>query len=189
MPYIEQAWGREPVVIDENGARYSIAQWQAMNTPGTNFTTTPPPYRGGDTVAGDLFPAFGTAPFVSRCDCFACRRYNDTETLRRQAAFSERLRFEQKASEKARALLLAWLSDKQRNTLTRYGFFEVTGSRGNTYRILPGVTFNVQLMRGGVANAAYCAAPRGVPEADVHLAQALALMSNERAFLDVANRA
>jgi hypothetical protein len=91
---------------------------------------------------------------------------------------------------RARSLLESLLSEEQRNSLRHHGRFQVTGSRGRRYCInANGQSGNVDLLddAGGIMGK-FCAHPAGyLPDPDAWAAQLLALMTDEEAFLRVAN--
>ena len=98
----------------------------------------------------------------------------------------------EKASERAAGLLLSLLSDEQAATYREHGWFEVRGSSGRRWRIRNrGQSGNVDLMpeSGDVRVATYCAhPPESLPHADAHVAQMLALVTDDEAFERTANR-
>lgn len=98
----------------------------------------------------------------------------------------------EKASERAVELLLSLLSDEQAATYAEHGWFEVRGSSGRRWRIRNrGQSGNVDLMPeiGEKHEATYCAHPaEWLPDADAHVAQMLALVTDDEAFMRVANR-
>jgi hypothetical protein len=115
------------------------------------------------------------------------------ELMVEQAA--RRLEFEtarvheyESARARAEALLVLMLTPEQAACRVEHGWFEVLGSAGGRYRIRSGIAGNVRLLNGdNHETAALCAHPQGLPEADVHLAQLLALADDELAFRRVAN--
>lgn len=112
----------------------------------------------------------------------------DAEWLRR--AGEQRLEREQ-ATSRARELLRSLLSEEQWASYEENGWFEVRGSKGGRWRIRDrGQSGNVDLMPeiGDERDATYCAhPPDGLPDADAHIAQMLALVTDEEAFVKVAN--
>jgi hypothetical protein len=98
----------------------------------------------------------------------------------------------EKASGRAVELLLSLLSDEQAATYAGHGWFEVRGSSGRRWRVRNrGQSGNVDLMpeTGEVREATYCAHPPGnLPDADAHVAQMLALVTDDEAFERTANR-
>ena len=88
-------------------------------------------------------------------------------------------------------LLRHWLSPEQRAQFDGFGYFEVVGSdSGTRYRIYHGSTTNVyQMDFSGRRHAGWCFMPHGqLVAGDVMLAQKIALETNERSALMVANR-
>lgn len=88
-------------------------------------------------------------------------------------------------------LLRCWLSRRQRMQFDARGYFDVIGcDSGTKYRIRCGVSANIEEFGSdGNPIARWCFIPVGelVP-GDVMLAQKIALETNERATLMVANR-
>jgi hypothetical protein len=105
-----------------------------------------------------------------------------------RAAAGER----ENARSRARVLLLAVLTPEQAADYTERDWFEVRGSHGGRWRIRRnGQAGNVDLMPEGGSEpvASFCAHPPGsLPDADAHLAQLLALVTDEDAFTRVAHR-
>lgn len=97
----------------------------------------------------------------------------------------------QRASDRAVELLLSLLSDEQAATYREHGWFEVRGSSGRRWRIRNrGQSGNVDLMPeiGEERDATYCAHPaERLPDADAHVAQMLALVTDDEAFVRTAN--
>ena len=100
--------------------------------------------------------------------------------------------FSSEASNTALALLKRWLSPEQRRELEKRGSFDVVGCHtGRRYRINPGKLNNVRILQDNVEVAALCFAPSDagfLPEADIMLAQKIALKTNEKAALKVAHQ-
>jgi hypothetical protein len=95
------------------------------------------------------------------------------------------------ADQKARALLRRWLSPAQLEQYEKMGYFEVVGSdSGKRYRIRRYSQMNIEeLDERGVRVAVWCFVPKGnLPVGDVMLAQKIALETEERAALAIANR-
>lgn len=118
------------------------------------------------------------------------RRIEDTE--RRRLEYAEQARKAQEereaAQKKAKELLEMVLNQKQKVSLQNKGYFDVTSSRGLTYRIRQGSHGNVKrLLADGREGASLCAAPPGVPQEDAMLAQKLMLEQHEEDYLRVAN--
>lgn len=107
----------------------------------------------------------------------------------RMERVAEEQRRAAQADARAEELLLAMLTGEQAATRREHGWFEVRGSRGHRFRIRPGLYANVDRMPdiGDERELSLCAHPYGVPDADAHLAQMLALVTDEDAFLAVAN--
>ena len=92
---------------------------------------------------------------------------------------------------RAQMLLRAWLSPAQLAQYNRSGHFDVTGSyTGTLYRIRRDRQMNIDELDGaGSRVAVWCFAPEGhLPIGDVMLAQKVALETDEKAALAVANR-
>ena len=105
----------------------------------------------------------------------------------------QRHRFEELAEAEARGLQLLkeWLSPAQLEQYERVGSFEVTGSHSRKrYRIRPGLSYNVdELDADGREVMRYCFVPEGsLVLGDQMLAQKVALETDEKAALKVANR-
>jgi hypothetical protein len=99
-------------------------------------------------------------------------------------------RHHQKAEQKALALLKEWLLPTQLAQYESNGCFEVVGSHsGNRYRIRPAAHMNVdELGKHGERITTLCFGPRGyLPVSDLMLAQKIALETDERAALQIAN--
>jgi hypothetical protein len=89
------------------------------------------------------------------------------------------------------ALLTEWLSPAQRAEYETHQHFEVRGGdTGTRYRIRHGTQMNIeQLDQHGRRVCGWCFLPEGgLVAGDVMLAQKIALETNERAALAVANR-
>lgn len=115
-----------------------------------------------------------------------------TAALRRRA--DERRAPRVVAQEKAAALLLAVLSPDQAQRYRSERRFEVRGSLGGRYEIRSGNAGNVvALSESGEVTARLCAHPElysngaYLPDADVALAQMLALTTDEAHFVATAN--
>jgi hypothetical protein len=96
-----------------------------------------------------------------------------------------------KASERAVELLLSLLTPEQAASYQEHGWFEVRGSSGRRWRIRNrGQSGNVDLMPeiGDEREMSLCAHPAGwLPDADAHVAQMLALVTDDEAFARTAN--
>jgi hypothetical protein len=85
---------------------------------------------------------------------------------------------------RAEALLLSWLSPRQREQYRSHGWFDVVTAGGNRYRIWPW-----KVARLDVRRCAYCIeAIPWVPAADEMLAKKLLLETDEQRFLATAHR-
>lgn len=88
---------------------------------------------------------------------------------------------------RARKLLIECLTDEQRATYQREGYFDVL-CQGRTFRIKHGTHGNIaELDRNGKAIARYCVQPNGVPTEDAMLSQKLALELAPAEFFAKAN--
>jgi hypothetical protein len=95
------------------------------------------------------------------------------------------------AERRGRELLMKWLTPAQRASYERDKAFEVTGcDSGTRYRIRHGTQMNVeQLDEAGWRVCGWCFLPEGALVAgDVMLAQKIALETDEKAALKLANR-
>jgi len=103
----------------------------------------------------------------------------------------DRARWNGEAEQKARALLRRWLSPAQLEQYEKMGHFEVVGSDScKRYRIRRYDQMNIEeLDERGARVAVWCFLPEGnLPIDDTMLAQKIALETNERAALAIANR-
>jgi hypothetical protein len=120
----------------------------------------------------------------------AVRVRAERERTRRREEEYARVRAERDAAQaRAEQLLLRWLSPGQEYDYRNNGRFDVAGSDGRRWRILCcGQTGNVQLLdQDGGWTHAYCAHPRGLPDPDAWLAQAMAIAHDAPGFLAIAN--
>ena len=88
-------------------------------------------------------------------------------------------------------LLKEWLSPEQSAQYDAKSYFEVTGCHsGKLYRIRHGTAMNIHELDGaGRPRVGWCFAPKGhLVAGDVMLAQKIALETDERGALAVANR-
>jgi len=108
-----------------------------------------------------------------------------------RAAAAEQEAVRQRAAARAQELLLSLLTEAQAADYLDRGWFEVRGSAGGRYRIRRrGQAGNVDRMpdTGEEREASLCAHPPGhLPDADAHLAQMMALVTDEPGFLRTAN--
>jgi len=101
-----------------------------------------------------------------------------------------RYRTREEREAKGLALLREWLSPEQRQQFDRYRYFDVVGSdSGARFRIHYGSASNVhELDVWGSPRAGWCFRPVGsLVVGDILLAQKIALETNERETLAVAN--
>jgi hypothetical protein len=99
--------------------------------------------------------------------------------------------FNANAQNRGLQLLKSWLSPLQLCTYEKERYFDVIGSdTAKTYRIRHGRSLNIdELGRGERKVCTWCFLPQGgLVEGDVMLAQKIALETDERAALAVANR-
>lgn len=92
--------------------------------------------------------------------------------------------------QRGRKLLLEWLSEPQRLQYERHNYFDVTGCHsGKRYRIRHGMGTNIyELDDRGRALTGWCFVPEGyLVTGDVMLAQKIALETDERGALGLAN--
>ena len=104
--------------------------------------------------------------------------------------YAEQARLAEIAQDQANELLIELLSDEQQRTWIEQHWFEVVGSEsGRVYRIRSGNTNNVVRLTEDQSQRerVFCAHPPDIPDADVNLAQMLLLVTDEPAFLAVAN--
>jgi hypothetical protein len=95
------------------------------------------------------------------------------------------------ADHKARSLLKQWLSPEQLKQFETTGCFEVVGcDTGKRYRIHRYSQMNIEeLDERGMGVTTWCFLPEGkLPVGDVMLAQKIALETDERTALAIANR-
>lgn len=97
--------------------------------------------------------------------------------------------YSEEASAKARVLLMRVLNPIQRAEYEADKRFTLVGSLGGRYRIAHGRVGNVSLLNdAGDPVIVYCAHPRErMPVEDVLIAQKLSLLTDEAAFIAVAN--
>lgn len=143
----------------------------------------------GGTVL--MLPATWTAWNSAYTETAEQRGLRERQQARYQAEQAEWHEARLRASDRAAELLASLLTDEQMASYRDKGWFEVRGSRGGRWRIRNrGQSGNVDLMPeiGDERLATYCAhPPEGLPAGDAHLAQMLALVTDEDAFRRVAN--
>jgi len=139
----------------------------------------------------DNWPSLQEAPVIAAP--YVRRRPNPPpEPEAVEAERIDRLR-RQEARERAQQILRAHLTDEQRDTMERLGWFVVEGERSKQrYRIraLPTLVANVDVMDGELVRHRLCAHcdVRELPLHDHLLAQKLMLECSEDDFLRIANR-
>lgn len=110
------------------------------------------------------------------CNCPECR-------MTKEDKVKEAIEFE-KASNRAKELLLSCLDSKQKRDFLNNDYFTVKAKSGRKYRITRSLLFNVKC--GGNS---YCAGPKqSLPIYDRMLAQKCLLETDEKEFLRIANR-
>ncbi len=121
------------------------------------------------------------------------RILTDAEAIEADRAAHQRAASRTQAISRAEELLLSMLNPEQVASYTEQGHFDVIGSEGGRYRIEKGVSGNVLWIPEGSDRMAgrLCAHPSmrdgWLPTPDVAVAQLLALQTNEREFVGVAN--
>jgi hypothetical protein len=110
----------------------------------------------------------------------------------REQREAERRAEREQAEARSLELLRSLLTGEQWASYQENGWFEVRGKSGRRWRVRnQGQSGNVDLMPeiGNERDATYCAhPPEGLPVADAHAAQMLALVTDDEAFMRVANR-
>lgn len=110
----------------------------------------------------------------------------------RERQEAERRAEREQAEARSLELLRSLLTGEQWASYQDKGWFEVRGKSGRRWRVRNrGQSGNIDLMPeiGEERDATYCAHPPGdLPDADAHAAQMLALVTDDEAFLRVANR-
>jgi hypothetical protein len=92
------------------------------------------------------------------------------------------------AEDRAKVLLMECLSDPQRETLEKHGWFDVKIPDGRMFRIHKGYQHNVRRLDGGKEREDYCAhIDLKIPVYDNMLAQKLTLQHNPEEFFKLAN--
>lgn len=105
--------------------------------------------------------------------------------------FRQTIAVRQEAEARGEKLLREWLSPEQLAQFERGGSFEVSGCHsGKRYRIVRDSSYNIlELGADGAVVAKWCVVPAGgLVMGDTMLAQKIALETDERAALKVANR-
>ena len=125
-------------------------------------------------IAKNYLRRIGTerARWTARVDCFQQLRANDSEA-------------------RGLKLLRGWLSPEQLAQYDAKSYFDVTGCHsGKRYRIRHGTSMNIhEIDHAGHPRACWCFVPEtSLVAGDVMLAQKIALETDERSALAVANR-
>lgn len=136
-------------------------------------------HMADDEIAPDLSPEFQALDAASRRHVLSL------------ACYAIQRRLERPPQLKATRLLASWLTPSERRQLRRRGYVHVRGSAGGWYRIHPHSGAN-KIERHGrrwFTKADYCLhdAEQELPRADVALAHYLWLVTDEPAFLRMAN--
>jgi hypothetical protein len=117
----------------------------------------------------------------------------DARQARWEMARQEERMQRQEAIRRSTELLESLLNDTQRESYCAHGHFDVVGSAGNIYRIEQGSNGNILWLVDGEVAGRLCAHPHfgdaggWLPLPDVALGQMLALVTDERGFIDIAN--
>ena len=125
-------------------------------------------------IAKNYLRRFGTerARWAARANCFQQLRANDSEA-------------------RGLKLLRGWLSPEQLAQYDAKSYFDVTGcDSGRRYRIRHGTSMNInEIDHAGHPGACWCFVPdTSLVAGDVMLAQKIALETDERSALAVANK-
>lgn len=92
------------------------------------------------------------------------------------------------AASRAEELLFTFIGEERKKQYAEFGHFDVPVN-GNIYRIRKGRSMNVIVLENGAPKLKLCAHPAdAVPDGDTMLAQFLMLTSNEKRFLEIANK-
>ena len=151
------------------------------NTDDTTWSTWP---TGVTTAAGTWSLTYNRVSDIRRAE-------QDIEAVADEA-FARQHSARRQAIDRAEELLLSLLTTEQRDAYRRDNMFLVIGSHGTVYRIRTGVAGNIEwLTPDGHLGGRLCAHPTmdddWLPTADVMISQVLALTTDERAFLQLAN--
>lgn len=133
--------------------------------------------------------AYGTGNIVT--NWYQNYVVSETEEQRAARIVREQQQMEAKKAAMGRAeeLLLACLTDEQRESYLKDGYID-TNVKDKTYRIEKGFAGNVYLVEKQVKKARFCIHPTDfrLPQQDAMLAQLLLLNTDEDQFLKTANR-
>lgn len=117
-------------------------------------------------------------------------QYTPEQIAEFRAQHEEHQRKAQEAADRGMKLLRSWLDPQQSEQYAKDGYFDVVGSRGTRYRITNGTAGNVhEFDKHGKQIASWCFHPGGaLCMGDTMLAQKIALETDERAAIRVANK-
>lgn len=176
-------------------ATTSTGSWNYYTTSATTNLWSPWTSNGtltNSTVLrweGELvIPDWGRASI----QMMAPTEYHDLDHEQREAEIALRRQERVTADHRGEELLLSLLDDNQREAYRLDGTFMIIGSCGTVYRIHRGTAGNIEWVKpDGEVGGRLCAHPtmreHRLPTPDVMLAQALALMTDEREFVRIAN--
>lgn len=127
---------------------------------------------------------------------FNAGNFNMDNGADRERFHAEFAKWDTQRHRASRTLLRSYLSRSQRDTLSKDGYFIVTGSLGGKYRIYTWMTINNVFKydpRSGVILAKYCMDmempyPETAPRWDLYLAQAIQLITDEKGFWTKSNK-
>jgi hypothetical protein len=113
----------------------------------------------------------------------------DQETIARWAREAEERQIKvTAAASRAEELLFMFIGEERKKQYAEFGHFDVPVN-SKVYRIRKGRSNNVLLLENGKPTMKLCAHPSdAVPDGDTMLAQFLMLTSNEKRFLEIANK-
>lgn len=150
--------------------------WSIWTNDTTNTTTN------NENDVWYVWASDGTGPTISDPPALSAEQIEAS-----RQAVDERHQKREEAKERAQRLLVACLSEKQREEYERDRAFHVyAGNR--RYRIRTGRAGNVDLIEEDRVRVIYCGHPiEDVPDEDTMLAQKLLIETDEEAFLEMAN--
>jgi hypothetical protein len=180
------------------GATFSVPSLWFTSSSATSVTTLRWSYEGwhqltyaGAPLTVDHIEPIYEMPGDPRGDIRARTEF-DQRQAQAEHEREERHQARIKAQSRAAELLLSLLPTDQRERYRLHGEFEIIGSAGNLYRIRRGSSGNIDWIEpDGAVGGRLCAHPTmrdgWLPDADVALAQFLALTTNEPEFIRLAN--
>jgi hypothetical protein len=131
-------------------------------------------------LIGDELPSWSYRPIPDPREA-QCRNGELIERIRRD---QEQQR---QSYDRSLKLLMAVLTPQQAKDYRNKRYFEVTGSSGRQWMIWAGGQVGNVFLQP--SHRCYCAQPPGyLPDPDAHLAQMLAIRTDDRAFEQVAHR-